>query len=93
MQWADVDADPGTFDSANATVTIPPGAKIVFARLNWAGNTTGTTCRVPRGRPRDPAAWNTAKQDVRLSMGSGKSVDVAPAAFADDGQYYYATPT
>ncbi|MEV7039909.1 hypothetical protein [Amycolatopsis sp. NPDC051061] len=90
MQWADVDADPGTFDSASASVRVPPGARIAFARLNWAGNTTGTTCGFREGVPAVPPAGNPATQEVRLSVGSAKSVDVKPAAFAEDGPYYSA---
>ncbi|MFJ7211273.1 hypothetical protein [Amycolatopsis sp. NPDC098790] len=90
MQWADVDADPGTFDSASASVRVPPGARIVFARLNWAGNTTGTTCGFREGVPAIPPPGNPATQNVRLSVGSAKSVDVAPSAFTEDGPYYSA---
>lgn len=90
MQWADVDADPGTFDSASASVRIPPGARIVFARLNWAGNTTGTTCGFREGVPAVAPPGNPATQNVRLSVGSAKSVDVKPSAFAEDGPYYSA---
>ncbi|MEV4143159.1 hypothetical protein AB0J40_05785 [Amycolatopsis sp. NPDC049691] len=90
MQWADVDADPGTFDSASASVRIPPGARIVFARLNWAGNTTGTTCGFREGVPAIPPPGNPATQNVRLSVGSAKPADVAPSAFAEDGPYYSA---
>ncbi|MET8847245.1 hypothetical protein [Amycolatopsis sp. NPDC004625] len=83
MQWADVDADPATFDSARASVSIPPGAHIAFARLNWAGSTTcGTSAVAPPGTP--------AKQDVRLSVGSAKPVDVPPSGYAEDAGYYSA---
>ncbi|MEV6830626.1 hypothetical protein [Amycolatopsis sp. NPDC051102] len=83
MQWADVDADPGTFDSATVSVTVPPGARIAFARLNWAGSTTcGPSAAAPPGTP--------AKQNVRLSVGSAKPVDVPPSAYAEDTGYYSA---
>ncbi|MFF1606187.1 hypothetical protein ACFVYA_00290 [Amycolatopsis sp. NPDC058278] len=83
MQWADVDADPGTFDSASASVGVPPGARVVFARLNWAGSTTcGPSAVAPPGTP--------AKQNVRLSVGSAESVDVAPSGYVEDGGYYSA---
>lgn len=39
MRWADTDADPATFNSSTASVTVPPGARVDYARLNWAGNT------------------------------------------------------
>lgn len=91
MQWADVDADPGTFDSASASVGIPPGARIVFARLNWAGNTTAKTCGSREGLPAVLPPGTPATQNVRLSVGSAKPVDVAPAGFAEEpGQYYSA---
>ncbi len=109
MQWADVDADRGTFDSAKAKVTIPPGAKILFARLNWAGNTGAYTTspgvlsatKMCQSRNNNTAAiappGTPAKQDVRLTVGAGKSVDVPPAVYTEDpldtfsgGQYYSA---
>ncbi|WP_435869899.1 DUF7507 domain-containing protein [Amycolatopsis mediterranei] len=83
MQWADVDADPGTFDSASASVGVPPGARVVFARLNWAGSTAcGPSAVAPPGTP--------AKQNVRLSVGSAESVDIAPSGYVEDGGYYSA---
>ncbi|WP_338078708.1 DUF7507 domain-containing protein [Amycolatopsis lexingtonensis] len=82
LQWADIDADPGTFDSASASVSIPPGAKIAFARLNWAGSTTCRSAVLPPGTP--------AKQNVRLSVGSAKSVDLTPSGYAEDAGYYSA---
>ncbi|GAA2993427.1 SdrD B-like domain-containing protein [Actinokineospora diospyrosa] len=39
MRWSDVDGSPATFNSSTATVTVPAGAKIDYARLNWAGDT------------------------------------------------------
>ncbi|MET8993965.1 hypothetical protein [Amycolatopsis sp. NPDC004169] len=83
MQWADVDADPATFDSASASVGVPPGARVVFARLNWAGSLTcGPGAVAPPGTP--------AKQNVRLKVGSAPAVDVAPSGYAEDGGYYSA---
>ncbi|WP_410609027.1 hypothetical protein [Amycolatopsis sp. lyj-109] len=83
MQWADVDADPATFDSASASVGVPPGARVVFARLNWAGSTTcGPSAVAPPGTP--------AKQNVRLSVGSADSVDLAPSGYVEESGYYSA---
>ncbi|RLK54139.1 beta strand repeat-containing protein [Actinokineospora cianjurensis] len=39
MRWADVDGSPATYNSSTGSVTIPAGAKIDYARLNWAGDT------------------------------------------------------
>lgn len=83
MQWADVDADPATFDSASASVGVPPGAHVVFARLNWAGSLTcGDRAVPPPGTP--------AKQSVRLSVGSAEPVDIAASGYAEDGSHYSA---
>jgi uncharacterized repeat protein (TIGR01451 family) len=90
MQWADVDADAGTFDSASASVSVPPGAKIAFARLNWAGSTAATTCASRAGVPAVPPPGTPAKQSVRLSVGSAKSVDIAPESYTEDPGYYSA---
>lgn len=35
MEWLDVDGDPATFNSSNATLTLPPGGEILFAGLYW----------------------------------------------------------
>ncbi|OXM70967.1 hypothetical protein CF165_03485 [Amycolatopsis vastitatis] len=88
MQWADIDADAGTFDSAGASVSVPPGAKIVFARLNWAGNTT--TCDSGKTVPVALPPGTPATQQVRLSVGSAKPVDLAPEGYAEDAGYYSA---
>ncbi|MFB9684604.1 DUF7507 domain-containing protein [Amycolatopsis plumensis] len=83
MQWADVDADAATFDSASASVGVPPGARVAFALLNWAGSTScGPSAVAPPGTP--------AKQNVRISVGSASPVDVAPSGYAEDGGYYSA---
>ncbi|MBM7772283.1 putative repeat protein (TIGR01451 family) [Actinokineospora baliensis] len=39
MRWADVDGSGATYNSSTGTVTVPAGAKIDYARLNWAGDT------------------------------------------------------
>src|SRR3569833_3829697 len=89
MHWADVDADPGTFDSASASVRIPPGARIVFARLNWAGNTTGKTCGFREGVPAVAPPGTPASQAVRLSVGSAKSVVVLLLVFVVVGPFFF----
>ncbi|MFI5607558.1 hypothetical protein [Amycolatopsis sp. NPDC051903] len=81
LTWSDVDGDAATFDSATASVTIPPGAKVAFARLSWGGS-LATTC------PRPPG--DAKAQAVRFSVGSGKPADVAPGSFAQDPQFYSA---
>jgi uncharacterized repeat protein (TIGR01451 family) len=37
MRWLDADADPTTFDSSTARLTIPAAATVLFAGLYWTG--------------------------------------------------------
>ncbi|MBN6035371.1 DUF11 domain-containing protein [Amycolatopsis sp. 195334CR] len=101
MQWSDVDSDAGTFDSSRASVTIPPGAQVKFARLNWAGNTgvynsspgrpsTVKMCQVRNGNtPAVLPPGTPAGQAVRLSVGGAKAVDVSPASYTEDPSSTY----
>lgn len=104
MQWADVDNDPGTFDSSSATVDLPANAKVEFARLNWGGNTgLFADSTVPMCQSREsetPAilpAGSPNKQKVRLVTKS-RTEDVAPkrvmvdppGTFQGSGQFYSA---
>ncbi|ANZ41241.1 hypothetical protein BBK82_40005 [Lentzea guizhouensis] len=52
MMWTDVDADPATFNSSRARVTIPDGAEIAYAKLGWAGNARCLRGEEPPGDPR-----------------------------------------
>ncbi|MEW2501826.1 hypothetical protein AB0878_15220 [Amycolatopsis sp. NPDC047767] len=79
LRWSDVDSDPSTFDSSAASVTIPPGAKVAFARLSWGGTRTG--CASPAGAPKTQA--------VRFSVGAAKA-DVTPGSYAEDTKFYSA---
>ncbi|RJQ84359.1 DUF11 domain-containing protein [Amycolatopsis panacis] len=81
LRWSDVDSDPATFDSSTAQVTVPPGAKIAFARLNWGGS-TASGCARPPGTP--------SKQEVQFSVGGSAPEKFAPQAFFDDSSYYSA---
>ncbi|MCK2236430.1 MULTISPECIES: CARDB domain-containing protein [unclassified Crossiella] len=106
MLQADVDGDSDTFNSSRATLRIPPGAKIDFARLNWAGNTgtyDGSRALMCQNRSFIPAtvpagaAASPEDQQVKLTVGE-KSQQVSPAALTRDpaggytggGQYYSA---
>ncbi|MFE0020109.1 hypothetical protein [Amycolatopsis sp. NPDC059021] len=96
MQWSDVDFDPGTFDSSRASVTIPPGAKVEFARLNWAGNTgvyntypgVVSPTKMCQDRnfqtPAIPPPGSPDRQPVRLTVGGGNSTDISPASYTAD---------
>lgn len=41
-QYVDVDANPATFNSSSATLTVPAGGSVLFALLVWGGRTTTT---------------------------------------------------
>ncbi|HKN55326.1 MAG TPA: hypothetical protein VJX66_22715 [Amycolatopsis sp.] len=96
LRWSDVDSDPGTFDSSRASVTIPPGAKIAFARLGWAGNTgayatapgvvsSTKACVLRNGDATATVPPGTPReQAVRMRIGEGKSVDISPFSYAED---------
>ena len=47
MVYIDVDADPTTFNSSTATLTMPPGAEVLLAQLTWGGSVQAGT----GGRP------------------------------------------
>ena len=40
MVYVDTDGDPSTFNSSSATLTVPPGAQVLFAGLYYDGQTT-----------------------------------------------------
>jgi hypothetical protein len=40
MAYVDVDGSSATFDSSRATLTLPPGATVLFAGLYWGGDTS-----------------------------------------------------
>ena len=42
MVYVDVDSDSSTFDSSTATLTLPAGASVLFARLYWGGRSAST---------------------------------------------------
>lgn len=105
MQWADVDNNPATYNSSSATVDLPAGAKVEYARLNWAANTglfADSTVRMCQSRESETPAvlpdGTPDKQKVHL-VTHAKTVDVAPQQFRTDapgtfvgsGQYYSAS--
>ncbi|MFD4637419.1 hypothetical protein ACFWN2_08910 [Lentzea sp. NPDC058436] len=58
MMWNDADADPATFNSSTAELTIPAGATVAYAKLGWAGSATCRDAVNPPGAPRDPVTFN-----------------------------------
>ncbi len=87
------DGDPATFDSSTAPVTIPAGAAVDYAQLDWGGDTgvarrsDGTPAPFPAcdatasasGTPAVPPPGTPAAQKLRVTVGSGPSTAVAPA--------------
>jgi hypothetical protein len=55
MVYVDVDADPSTFNSSTATLTMPAGAEVLLARLTWGGSVQagGGGGPAPDGAARD----------------------------------------
>ncbi|KOV82859.1 hypothetical protein ADL03_22500 [Nocardia sp. NRRL S-836] len=90
MMWTDVDADPSTFNSSRARVSIPDGAEVAYAKLGWAGNARCVNGSAPPGDPRT--------QPVSLAVnGTAGVVDRFSAAVDDpasightDNQFYSA---
>ncbi len=60
MAYVDVDNDPTTFNSSQATLTVPAGATVLFAGLYWGSVTT---------TPAQAAARNTVKFSTPASGG------------------------
>lgn len=61
MSWTDVDADPATFNSSTALLTIPAQATIAYAKLGWAGSATCHHATAAPGKPQDPVTLNGTK--------------------------------
>ncbi|GAA0657030.1 hypothetical protein GCM10009535_40040 [Streptomyces thermocarboxydovorans] len=38
MHYIDVDSDPNTYNSSRATLRLPSGSRVTYARLYWGGN-------------------------------------------------------
>ncbi|NKE56760.1 hypothetical protein FXN61_07905 [Lentzea sp. PSKA42] len=97
MAWADVDTSAATFNSSSASLTIPPGATIDYARLYWAGNTglytdwdglvisplcSGNALVAGQLAITPPGAPQT--QPVSIRVGSGAAVSVAAQTFVNE---------
>ncbi|MCE7005222.1 DUF11 domain-containing protein [Kibdelosporangium philippinense] len=89
MQYADVDSDPGTFNSSSASPELPKGAKVEYARLNWGGNTgvfADSTVKMCQSRESETPAvlpGGAPSQPIRLTVGSSTK-DVTPTTFRVD---------
>jgi uncharacterized repeat protein (TIGR01451 family) len=81
LVWADVDDNSATFNSSSARLVIPPGARVEYAKLVWAGN-TGGPAGVPCGRGAKPSG-SPKDQAVSISV-NGRSTVVKPARYSED---------
>lgn len=99
MTWADVDSSAATYNSSRATVTIPTGATVEFARLSWSGDTgtirlaDGTVSALPGCNTRQfLAGAGTAvlpagtpeSTSVRVTVGANPTVTHAPQVISRD---------
>ncbi|ALG11567.1 hypothetical protein AOZ06_36060 [Kibdelosporangium phytohabitans] len=82
MAWADVDADPGTFNSSSARLNIPAGARVAYAKLTWAGD-TGSPKDIPCGRGPIRPPGSPAQQQVSLKVNDRGSL-VGPDKYTED---------
>ena len=64
MTYVDVDADPSTFDSSSADLSIPAGGTVLFAGLYWGGDVSAGTGGVAAPDP-------TANGTVQLAVPGG----------------------
>ncbi|GAA2658384.1 conserved repeat domain-containing protein [Actinosynnema pretiosum] len=99
MQWADVDSNAATFNSSRGSVTIPPGSRVAYARLNWSGDTgsiklsTGAVSTAPGCNTRQfqstagtavvPSGTPESTSTV-LTIGGGAPVNIAPQVITRD---------
>jgi hypothetical protein len=75
-----------SFAASTARLTVPAGARVRYAQLNWGGHTgaflgfSGFNCVRPLGQPSEPppapAAAGPADQDVRIAVGGGRAARV-----------------
>jgi RNA polymerase sigma factor (sigma-70 family) len=78
MIWVDVDADPTTFNSSSATLSLPPDTEVITARLLWGGTVQPGVGGVA---PPDPTATGT----VALSTpGAPGPTPIAATAISPD---------
>lgn len=99
MRWADVDASAATYNSSTASITIPDGATVEYARLSWGGDTgtirlaDNTVSALPGCNTRQfLAGAGTAvlpagtpeSTSPRFTVGAGTTAAVAPQVISRD---------
>ncbi|CCH31978.1 hypothetical protein ABZ816_26910 [Actinosynnema sp. NPDC047251] len=99
MTWTDEDDDPATYNSSTASLEVPAGASVAYAKLGWAG-TTGASPTAPCGRGGEQPPGTAAGQAPVLAVAGTKAV-LGPGRFTyasdglgslgrDDQQFYSA---
>ena len=83
MTYVDVDADPSTFNSSSATITIPAGAQVLFAGLYYGSRTSGGAGGTQSPNP-------SARGTVRLKTPGGAYETLAAAVDNTSGSTYAA---
>ncbi|GAA3841632.1 hypothetical protein GCM10022243_05070 [Saccharothrix violaceirubra] len=99
MRWYDVDGQGNTVNSTRASITIPPGARVDYARLNWAGDTgtirlaDGTVSPTPGCSTRqflggagtsNLPSGTPESTSVRVTIGGGTQTSYAPQVISRD---------
>lgn len=82
MVYVDVDADATTFNSSQATVSIPTGATVLFAGLYWGGEITA-------GASGSAAPTPAARNTVKLKAPGASTYSTITASTVDDGSIIY----
>lgn len=82
MVYVDVDNDASTFNSSQATVSIPTGADVLFAGLYWGGE-------VERGASGSAAPSPGARGTVKLRAPGAAAYSTITASTVDDGDIIY----
>src|SRR5262245_14765018 len=82
MAYVDVDADPATFDSSSATLSLPAGARVLFAGLYWGGKST-------RGTGGSPAPAGSATNAVKLRAPGTPGYTALTATTTDTSGSFY----
>ena len=89
MTYIDVDTDDATFNSSDATLSLPTGARVLFAGLYWGGRSAAGTGGLPapnaglRGTVSFQAPGDTAYRTVTTASPIDESGQQEYQAFAN----------
>lgn len=83
MAWADVDTDPGTYNSSSAGLVLPPGSRVIHATLSWAGN-VAVPMDLPCGGSTVTPPGEPGTQRVSIRVNDRPAHVVAPFVLRQD---------